>query len=98
MIDESTTNPSDPRQFDQLRELARKFDAPFERVEFLYLREWQHLAANARIRQYLDILALRRTRSQLATECRRLSFARRLRSSTRESARTAVDTTCVPAF
>jgi hypothetical protein len=98
MIDESTTNSSDPRQFDHLLELARKFDMSIERVEFLYSREWQQLAANARIRQYLDILALRRTRSQLATECRRPLFAPRPRSSIRENARTAVDTACVPAF
>ena len=98
MIDESTTNSPDPRRFDQLRDLARKFEAPFERVEFLYLREWQHLAANARLTQFLDVLALGRTRSALKIECGRPSFAPRLRSGTRENARTAVDTTCVPAF
>ena len=95
MIDESTTNSPDPRRFDQLRDLARKFESPFERVEFLYLREWQHLAANARLTQFLDVLALRRTRSALKIEC---GIAPRLRSGTRENARTAVDTTCVPAF
>jgi Protein of unknown function (DUF3562) len=51
---------------DFLQELARKYGTSYEGVEYIFSREWQRLAVGARITQYLEILAMRRTRQALS--------------------------------
>ena len=59
---------ADPFQQDVLREVARSFGASYEHVADVFRREKLRLAIGARLTQYLDILALRRTRDVLHDE------------------------------
>jgi hypothetical protein len=56
------------RQADRLQELARQFNTSYEHAARLFSRERQQLAENARITQFLDVLAFRRTRAALRDE------------------------------
>ncbi|HEX7116598.1 MAG TPA: DUF3562 domain-containing protein [Steroidobacter sp.] len=57
--------PARPGKFEVAEAIARETETSVEEVERLYERELSELAAEAKITQYLDVLASKRVRMKL---------------------------------